>query len=83
MVLALQLGGFDEGIGAVEIGVADVGRQRDAQGLEQLAGNTGHWGAQDEMLAILRDLDLLETIQVAPHVVPFGLEAPARVCGRW
>jgi hypothetical protein len=62
-------------VGGVRSGGADVGRQRDAQGLEQLAGTTGDGGAQDEALAVRRDLDLLETIEVAPDLVPLRLEA--------
>jgi hypothetical protein len=66
-------------VGGVRSGGADVGRQRDAQGLEQLAGTTGDGGAQDEALAVRRDLDLLETIEVAPALVSVTLKDGRRI----
>lgn len=55
--------------------VADVGRQGDAGGLEQGAGDAGRGRAQDHLLAGLVDLDFLQAVEVAQHVAPLRAEA--------
>jgi len=62
------------GGGGCGIGVADVRRQRHADGLEQLARHAGHRRAQDEALAVLLDLDLLQPIEIGEQFAPFGLQ---------
>ena len=56
----------------------DVGRQRHAGGLEQLAGAANDGGAQDEALAVLFDLDFLQAFEIAHDVAPLGPEALGR-----
>ena len=43
-------------------------------GLEQPAGGAGDRRAQDHALAVLGELDLLETVEITLHVGPFGAE---------
>src|SRR3954452_18726724 len=64
--------------GGCRLGVADIGRQRHADRLEGLAGNAGHRRAQDEALAVLRDLDLLQPVEVGQQVAPLRLEPSRR-----
>ena len=78
MGLALQEGGFGGSVVGLGGGVAEVRRQRDAQRLEELAGRAGGRGTENEPFAVLLDLDLLETIQVAQDVGPFEVEAGCR-----
>ena len=52
----------------------DLRRERDTRGLEQPAGGAGGRRAQRHPFAVLFDLDVLEPVEIAPHVVPFGPE---------
>src|SRR5271167_287857 len=50
----------------------NIGRQRDANRLKELTGDTGGGGAQQEALAILLELDLLQPVEIAQDVAPFS-----------
>ncbi len=52
--------------------LAEVGRQADGYRLERLSGNAGGRGADDGLLAIPRDDDLLETVEVEARSLPFA-----------
>src|SRR5215203_876871 len=56
-------------------GVADVGRQGHANRLEQRADDAGGGRAQGHLPPVFADRDLLEAIEVAQHVTPFGPKA--------
>src|SRR5271168_3191598 len=50
----------------------NIGRQRDANRLKELTGDAGGGGAQQEALAILLELDLLQPVEIAQDVAPFS-----------
>ena len=50
----------------------NIGRQRDANRLKELTGDTGGGGAQQEALAILLEGDLLQPVEIAQDVAPFS-----------
>ena len=56
-------------------GVADVGRQGNANGLEQGADAAGDGRAQHLRLAVLGKLDLLQPVEVAQGICPLRLDA--------
>jgi hypothetical protein len=49
-----------------------VRRQGDADRLEQFAGKAGSRRAQPEALAVLLQCDLLQAVEIAQNVAPFG-----------
>ena len=53
-------------------GFANVWRQGDADGPEDVAHVSGGRGAQDELLPIFLGLDFLQAIELSHHVAPFG-----------
>ena len=55
----------------------DIGRQGDTDRLKQFAGDAGGRGAQQEALAILLEGDLLQPVEIAQDVAPFGGNAMA------
>ena len=59
--------------GCSRLGLTDVGRQRDADGLENTADVTGDRRAQDEVLALLFGLDLLQAVELPEQRAPLWL----------
>jgi hypothetical protein len=56
------------------LGVVDIGRQRDADGLEDTADGARHRCAQDEVLAVLLGFDLLQAVEFAQQRAPLRLQ---------
>src|SRR5271167_812042 len=50
----------------------NIGRQSDANRLKELTGDAGGGGEQQEALAILLELDLLQPVEIAQGVAPFS-----------
>ena len=55
----------------------EIGRQRDAGGLEDAADLAGDGGAGGNALAVLLDGCLLQAIEIAQQIGPFNDEAAA------
>ena len=53
----------------------DVGRERDACGLEDVANLACYVRAGGDHLAVLFDRGLLEAVEIVEQRLPFGLEA--------
>ena len=56
------------------IGLADIGRQRDADGLEDAADVTGDRRAQYEVLVVLLGFDFLQAIELPDQRTPLRLQ---------
>lgn len=51
------------------------GRDRDAGGLEDLAGTARRRGSEPEPLAVLLDVDIGEPIEIGEHLRPFLVDS--------
>ncbi len=69
---ALRLSALRFGGAGICGDLAQVGRQADGDRLERLSGNAGGRGADDGLLAIPRDDDLLETVEVEARHLAFA-----------
>src|SRR5208282_2918416 len=61
--------------GRGRLSLADVGRQRDADSLEDTADVTCDRGSQNEVLALLFGFDLLQAVEFAEQRAPLRLQA--------
>src|SRR5271156_629601 len=69
---ASEAGGSGSRLRPRQRDLLNIGRQRDANRLKELTGDAGGGGAQQEALAILLELDLLQPVEIAPDVAPFS-----------